>query len=205
MADVPLLSVPQSAGPTDSGMIQASYTMAVVAAPAAPMANAEARLPGSTNKGENAPLKEREAAPSIATTVSPAAPRGEGWARGDLALYHIAGAQLICTLVAVIVVPFVVVLSVWVFLRRYSARHGPLFRIDFANVPVAAPAAAPSRTQAAESPSTAEAFDLGPTYEDELRMKEEALRQQEEAIVRHLVDQNVKLREQLGELHAASA
>ncbi len=47
---------------------------------------------------------------------------------------------------------------------------------------------------------TASTFDLGPTYEEELRQKEQAAREQEQAVLRQLFEQNVRLREQIGEL-----
>jgi hypothetical protein len=47
-------------------------------------------------------------------------------------------------------------------------------------------------------------LDLGPTYAEELRMREEAARQQEEAVLRQLFEQNLHLREQIGALQTAS-
>jgi hypothetical protein len=43
-------------------------------------------------------------------------------------------------------------------------------------------------------------FELGPTYADELKMREEAAQQQEEAVLRQLFEENLRFREQLGEL-----
>ena len=53
--------------------------------------------------------------------------------------------------------------------------------------------------------STAEAFDIGPTYAEEMRQKQEALRQQEEAVLRHIFELNLHMREQLGELSGGAA
>jgi len=53
--------------------------------------------------------------------------------------------------------------------------------------------------------STAETFDIGPTYAEEMRQKQEALRQQEEAVLRHIFELNMHMREQLGELSGGTA
>jgi hypothetical protein len=48
-------------------------------------------------------------------------------------------------------------------------------------------------------------FELGPTYAEEARLKEEAARQQEEAMLRHIFDQNVQLRDQIEQLAGAAS
>jgi hypothetical protein len=48
-------------------------------------------------------------------------------------------------------------------------------------------------------------FELGRTYEEEMRQKQEAERQQEEALLRHLYEQNVQLLEEIGKLEGAAA
>lgn len=45
-------------------------------------------------------------------------------------------------------------------------------------------------------------LELGPSYAEELRMKEEAQREEEQGVLRLLFEQNVRLREQIGELAA---
>jgi hypothetical protein len=50
------------------------------------------------------------------------------------------------------------------------------------------------------SSSTAEQFDLGPSYEEERLAKEEALRLQEQAVLQEIFEQNLKLLEQVEEL-----
>jgi hypothetical protein len=46
-------------------------------------------------------------------------------------------------------------------------------------------------------------FDLGPTYEEEQRLKEENRRQEEEAMLRHILEQNLHLRTEIAELASA--
>jgi hypothetical protein len=60
----------------------------------------------------------------------------------------------------------------------------------------------PVRTLLAEEDKT---FELGPTYEEEQRLLEEARRHQEEGLLRHVFEQNRALREQLGGAAAAGA
>jgi hypothetical protein len=43
-------------------------------------------------------------------------------------------------------------------------------------------------------------FDLGPTYAEEMRRREDEVRQREEAVLRHIFEQNLRLREQIDEL-----
>jgi hypothetical protein len=52
---------------------------------------------------------------------------------------------------------------------------------------------------------TAERFELGPTYEEEMRMRQEAERQREEALVRQMFEDNLRLRQQLAQLPAEAS
>jgi hypothetical protein len=120
-----------------------------------------------------------------------------------------------------IVAPVVSIVCFFGLLRRHSKRFGPLFRIDYVgNQPVVtgpftvgalgagqqipdggrfqdlqAPAAAAE--PAAEPEHTPERFDLGPTFEDERLLKEAQAKQQEEAVLQHLLEENLRLQEQI--------
>jgi len=188
---------------------------------------AKANLAGTPLKEEGQPTTVHQAAiiaPPSPTAVArdqrePPPTVADSSTTTDPRLHHIAVAQMICTLVAVVVGPLLAVLAFWVVLRRHSARHGPLFRVEFSSAPlynVAAPsvgtsssssvgAGAGPATPAAESPRQGEAFDLGPTYSEAIQQQNEAPRLQDEGILRYLVDQNVKLMEQIGELETARA
>jgi hypothetical protein len=50
---------------------------------------------------------------------------------------------------------------------------------------------------------SAQKFDLGPTYAEEMRSREEALRQQEAAVLQQIFEENLVLRDRIGELGAA--
>jgi len=52
---------------------------------------------------------------------------------------------------------------------------------------------------------TGERFELGPTYEEEMRMRQEAERQREAAILRHIFEENMRMRLQLEHLPAEVA
>jgi hypothetical protein len=60
-------------------------------------------------------------------------------------------------------------------------------------------------TKEPEVESTAQPFDLGPTYEEERLQREEAERQRELAVLQHVFEDNVRLREELGQLAGADA
>ncbi len=96
-------------------------------------------------------------------------------------------------------------------LRRYGAHLARVFRVELVNPAavgfVGQVSASGAQTVAAdpateeETPSsTAETFDIGPTYAEEMQQKQEAQRQQEEAVLRHIFELNVQMREQLGQL-----
>jgi hypothetical protein len=135
--------------------------------------------------------------------------------------YKMALVQVASILSGLVLGPLVLLAALVVVLRRHGAHSGSLFRVEVVNAQghgsysgtVAVPppggltagleAALPPATAANEE-QTAQAFDLGPSYEEEKRAKEEAQRQQEEALLRHIFDENVQLREQIdGQADAA--
>lgn len=132
-----------------------------------------------------------------------------------------AALQLITTLPAMCMGLFVHLAALVFVFRRYGANLGPLFRVELVNgttgtiTQVAPPPTVPAHNFLANEPlseaaalaqqdlvidigpSTAQQFDLGPTFEEEQKLLAEAERQKEEAILRQLFDQNQVLREQL--------
>jgi hypothetical protein len=99
-------------------------------------------------------------------------------------------------------------------LRRAERDRHSVLRVEVVNgLPVAypGPAPAPAVPDAPEQlapaaggpgegpdlPLTAEPFDLGPTYEEERRAREEAERLKEEALLRRLYEDNLRLRDEL--------
>jgi hypothetical protein len=101
-------------------------------------------------------------------------------------------------------------------LRRNGAHLGRVFRVELVN-PAAvgfvgqvsaagaqSVAAGPATTEVRQS-STAETFDIGPSYAEEMRQKQEALRQQEEAVLQHIFELNMVMREQLVQLSGGAA
>jgi hypothetical protein len=50
---------------------------------------------------------------------------------------------------------------------------------------------------AVEPEHTPERFDLGPTFEEERLLKEAQAKQQEEAVLQHLLEENLRLQEQI--------
>jgi len=211
--------------PAAGEVVQASHVAAV----------AEPVPPPKSTAAITAPPADRPFPPALQATGATASPvpvggteeRGSSASRADdsasSGLYHIALAQLGCTLVAAIAGPLLAVLAFWVILRRHGRRHGPLLRFEFANpsqhdmaVPAvnppsltrvsvapevpAAPPLEPDRRAVPEPETRAATFELGATYADGVQQKHNVLGNREEGILRHIVEQNLKLMEQIGDL-----
>jgi hypothetical protein len=172
----------------------------------APAVTAQALPKSPTAPAAPPPAAAAPAAPRTAPPEAPANPY----------VLNIALGQLIGTLAAFLVGPVVLLLGLLYFLRR-CGRTGPLFRVELVNahgpfVAVQAAGAVEQRMRGglpvADDDSdlgSAQKFDLGPTYEEEMRHRSEAQRQQEEALLRHIFDENVKLREQIEQTPEADA
>ncbi len=119
-------------------------------------------------------------------------------------------------------------LSFWLLLRRSSNRSGEPVRVDFSAAPIYAvpvpsastvecqpppPDVAPRQTEKIDAPSDAvpdaiaalpptlaEVFDPGPMYAEVAKQRQETLLRHEEGILHYLVDENIKLLEQIGQL-----
>jgi hypothetical protein len=144
----------------------------------------------------------------VPTLAAPAVPAPQGVSHGlfGSSLFLITG-----VFAASLLGPLVFVAVLVLFLRRYGKRSGTLFRIEFVGnqappsgywVPAQPPAAAtPAKEQAhpSEDAETGERFELGPTYEEEMRLREDQTRQHEEAVLRQLFEENVRLRDQMAQ------
>lgn len=111
---------------------------------------------------------------------------------------------------ASLMVSLAIVVSVFVLRRRMREQLPALLRVDAppTAVPIASPLAPPEMSPNPETfaeESTAQPFDLGPSYQEERRLKEEAERQQEQAVLRTIFEDNLRLRQQLIELESAAA
>jgi hypothetical protein len=72
----------------------------------------------------------------------------------------------------------------------------------------ATPTTAPvvrNTTLTPEPESTAEQFELGPTYDEELKSRQDQEQHQEQAVLRQLFEDNLKLRRDVAEMHNAGA
>ncbi len=135
--------------------------------------------------------------------------------------------QTACVFGAAILGPLVSIAALVVLLRRHSRNAGPLFRIEHVGgvtaIPVgpypggavgatlpdgfqqatAARIPGGARTLPVEevaepaSEETGELFELGPTYEEEQRLKATQEREQEQAVLHQLFEQNLRLQEEL--------
>jgi hypothetical protein len=185
-----------------------------------------ASAPRSHHPGANGPepasstnalrlTKEKETVESSAlarAAPSSAAPprmtqRDEGLDGPDRkALYDIAVLQVIGTVSASLMVSLAMVVSVFVLLRRLRAQLPTLVRVDAPppTPPLVQPETPPAPDSFVEE-STAQPFDLGLTYQEERRLKEEVEQRQEQAVMRTIFEDNLRLRQQLLELEAAAA
>jgi hypothetical protein len=123
-------------------------------------------------------------------------------------LYKIALVQLTSDLAMLVVAVLVFAGAFLLIQRRFSLSLDALRRLESASSQGAAPAELQPRTgftnEALAGPASGEAFDLGLSYAEEMRLRDEASHQQEQAILRQIYEQNVKLREQIGALEPAA-
>jgi hypothetical protein len=115
-----------------------------------------------------------------------------------MVLAHLTSNLLTLLLTSVLfLIAFLVVLRK---LRPYldALRHVESPPIQTAEVP--APPELPLQEEVPVDPGSAEKFELGPTYAEEMRSREEAARQQEQAVMEQIFAQNLVLREQIAEL-----
>jgi len=178
----------------------------------------EASNAGTAPKLLPAALRGAPESAAPATTIAPAAPGGDT----EHGFVNNALLQVVGVFAASFIGPLVLVLLLFLILRRQRRRDGALFRIEVVGNPapatafwvaatptvtpptgpasVSTAATPPAETEQAEAvppAETGERFDIGPSYEDELRLREERKRQQEEAVLRQLFEENVRLREQM--------
>jgi hypothetical protein len=175
------------------------------------------------------------AAPPPPSAPAPAHPGAENKGEGPSSfLYQVAVVQLVSAIGSLVVGPLVLLLAVLFMLRRFKGA-GSLLRVEVVNsgtpaptIVYGGPAAWPAPVPAAggdgaevrlpagvealtadangpEVETTAQPFELGPTYEEERRQREEAERQREQAVMQHVYEDNVRLREQLGQLEEGPA
>jgi hypothetical protein len=166
---------------------------------------------------------EKPAVPTPAVPSAGAQARPAAEAKGenlDRFLYQVALVHLL-SVVGSLVVGSLVLLALLLVLRRFKGA-GSLLRVEVVNsgtpvwpapVPAAGgdgaevrpPAGDQALTKEPEVKTTAQPFELGPTYEEDRRQREEAERQREQAVLQHVYEDNVRLREQLEEGPAAEA
>jgi hypothetical protein len=124
-------------------------------------------------------------------------------------LFRLVLAHLISNLVTLGVGAGLFAMILAALFRRYrpyleALRSTGLVLADRADRPES-PVLCPSVREASSGGDSAEAFDLGLSYAEEMRLREEAVRQQEEAILKQVFEQNVALCRQIGELEPAPA
>jgi len=146
--------------------------------------------------------KAPSAAPQSAVPVS----EGQDWPDRK-ALYNIVVLQVVGTISASLMVSLAIVISVFVLLRRLRDQLPILVERAATVTAVAQTPLVQDETPAMPDffveETTAQPFDLGPTFEEERLLKEEAERQKEQAVLRSVFEDNLKLRQQLIEMETA--
>lgn len=119
--------------------------------------------------------------------------------------------QAATNLASAILTPLAILAGFWIVGRYLKGR--PLIRVEHMGGGLSVPfqLMAPSTPQPAaaqtasskpvEETSTAEHFDLGPTYEDELRAREQQAADQEQGLLQQMFDDNLAMRKNLKESH----
>ena len=162
------------------------------AATASPNTSAQAAAPPPTSAGDKSvsqPSQER--------------------ARGN-SFFETGYGQLIGIVSTMFLGVLIHLIALVLILRRYGAHLARVFRVELVNPAAvgfvgqvsaseAQTVAADPATEEETQSSTAETFDIGPTYAEEMQQEQEAQRQQEEAVLRHIFELNVQMREQLGQ------
>jgi hypothetical protein len=219
---LPAASWSSDATPLGTGVEKNSHPPEKVATPTtavpAPLPPA---LTGETGTSPAEVKKTAAAAPAGEPPHSRAMEDGEELLLSRM-LFNTVLVQSIVLLAALILLPGLLLLAACLAVRRALSRSGSLLRVEvvgtpgtFAMMPVAhggmpangatMPGSVPPDTPLVggsaatpwEEEYTAQQFELGPTYEEELRLKEQGRQQQEEALLRQVFEENVRLREQL--------
>lgn len=164
----------------------------------------------STNPSAQAVVSApRGVGDSSASQPSQEQPRGNSlFQTGFGQLIGIVGAEFLGVLIHLIALVLI--------LRHYGAHLARVFRVELVNPAAvgivgqvsaagAQTVAAGPATEEVTQSSTAETFDIGPSYAEEMRGKQEALRQQEKAVLQHIFELNMQMREQLGQLSGGAA
>jgi hypothetical protein len=121
------------------------------------------------------------------------------------ALHDIIVLQVIGTVSASLVVSLAVIISVFMLLRRSREQVPALVQVHAPPSPPPAQSEMPPAPVLVEVEPTAQPFDLGQTYEEERRLKAEAEIQREQAVLRTIFEDNLRLRQQLIEQAAVAA
>jgi hypothetical protein len=123
-----------------------------------------------------------------------------------MSLYGIALVYLLSNLTTLIIGVLLFAGAFWFLLRRLSAQLDALSRLRLVSVESAVPSGPLAGAHAGvdtHSLASPERFDLGMTYQEEMQQRNEAAREQEQAVLRQIFEQNIELRKEIGALSAA--
>jgi hypothetical protein len=177
--------------------------------PLAPKPLDKAVVPASATGTDLTPTAEAKATPLTKAAEGEPSPKTAGPAElSENDLYKLALWQLAGTTSALVIGLFLLTGLALLVARRFGSRTGPLFRVEFAGpamMPLAYASPAPPLVASPEPEEmTARHFDIGPTYEDELRLRAQAEQQRDEAILQKILEDNMQLRGLLADADGAT-
>jgi hypothetical protein len=161
----------------------------------------EKSKPLSTTGLGQAPLMEKVLAPGgLDLLRKPGQEQGES--SGSF-LYKIELVHMINNLAAMSL-GLILFAGLFFLLRRFGQQLETFSRLQFVNPRVSGEPdrwlhSTPERDTHASADASS-TFDLGPTYSEEMQLKDEAAREQEDAVLRQVFEQNLQLRAQIGAL-----
>jgi hypothetical protein len=218
------LAIPQPLVPGFRQLDVQPIAQAIPASPATPARRADASAPAKAappgREKEHRPQRDAQAPATAAgrqpLAVSPpsALPQAvtaelhsdrqerQDASAVEASAYRTALLNFVSNLAALLVSLPVFCVAVYILLRKFRFVLPAVAPAEARWEP--APQPGGLTQQPADGPvDPARQFDMGPSYEEERQLREEAARQQEQAVLQHLYEQNLRLREQIGELATA--
>jgi hypothetical protein len=198
----PVLAAAAEAAPVEPQRLPVLTVTAL--APTAPPVRQAALMPPPVRAKPASNERWEPAKPDAAPSAAAPAPHREQRSlfpalSDDWAASPLAG---VGALVAAALLVFFVALTVVArWFGRWFARR---LRAELASVLGSNAAIAPRTPAPVPTRVTAERFELGPSYQDEQRLREEAEQQQELGLLQHICNENLKLCEDLERLPAAA-
>jgi hypothetical protein len=203
----PPLSLPTTIASKATPLADRNPSAGRLTDPGQTVAKAEGESRGTASRPMAASAPSQPVQGAAAGLVEPmqVLPRRD-WVATNL-FYKITFLQLTSNVIALLLGPVMVLVAIRSLVRRYGSQLESLLRVGLVAVtPTAEPAPRLQMPSPIEEWSTDDpriAWTLGPTYAEEMQLREEAERNQQEAMVRQIFEDNVRLNQELAALETA--